>query len=141
MRGVMGRSAYDAAWAEGRAADWRDAVEQALEPTVIRGAPLPGPWTAPAFDGATVARGGSPLSQRQQEVALLVARGRTNRQIAADLVVSERTVESHVTNVLGKLGLSSRSQIVAWIVGRGLLTNDLPEPPAPLRLARRRRPG
>jgi DNA-binding CsgD family transcriptional regulator/tetratricopeptide (TPR) repeat protein len=54
------------------------------------------------------------LTQREREVATLVARGLANRAIADELVVSERTVESHVTNILGKLGFSSRAQIAAW---------------------------
>ena len=54
------------------------------------------------------------LTQREREVATLVARGLANRAIADELVVSERTVESHVTNILGKLSFSSRAQIAAW---------------------------
>jgi len=57
---------------------------------------------------------GSPLSRREQEVAQLVARGRTNRQIAEELFVSERTAENHVQHILAKLGLSNRTQIATW---------------------------
>ena len=64
-----------------------------------------------AFDG---------LTTREREVAALVAQGRTNGEIAAHLVVSERTAESHVSNILGKLGFTSRAQIAAWAVEKGL---------------------
>ena len=51
------------------------------------------------------------LTRREQEVALLVARGLTNRQIAEELSVSERTVDTHVGRILKKLGLRSREQV------------------------------
>jgi DNA-binding CsgD family transcriptional regulator len=62
------------------------------------------------------------LSTREREVAALVAQGRTNREIAAYLVVSERTAEAHVSNILGKLGFTVRAQIAAWAVEKGLTT-------------------
>jgi DNA-binding NarL/FixJ family response regulator len=55
------------------------------------------------------------LSSREREVAEQVALGRSNREIAEALVVGERTVETHVSNILSKLGLSSRRQIAAWL--------------------------
>lgn len=60
------------------------------------------------------------LTPREREVAVLVAQGKSNRAIAAELVISERTTESHVTNILGKLGFTSRAQIAAWAVDIGL---------------------
>jgi DNA-binding NarL/FixJ family response regulator len=54
------------------------------------------------------------LSRREQQVAQLVARGLTNRQIAEELFVSERTAENHVQHILAKLGLSNRTQIATW---------------------------
>ena len=56
----------------------------------------------------------SPLSPREFEVARLVARGLTNKQIGETLFVSERTAENHVQHILVKLGFSNRSQIAAW---------------------------
>ncbi|MGW1783670.1 ATP-binding protein [Streptomyces sp. NPDC002143] len=56
----------------------------------------------------------SPLTRREQQVAALVARGMTNRRIAAELVLSPRTVDSHVDRILTKLVFSSRAQIAAW---------------------------
>jgi DNA-binding NarL/FixJ family response regulator len=56
----------------------------------------------------------SPLSPRELEVARLVARGLTNKQIGEALFVSERTAENHVQHILVKLGFSNRSQIAVW---------------------------
>jgi len=58
---------------------------------------------------------------REREVAALIAQGKINREIAEDLVVSERTVESHVSNIMFKLGVQSRRQIRAWAVEKGLV--------------------
>ena len=55
------------------------------------------------------------LTRREREVADLVAEGLTNREIAARLFISERTAESHVEQIRGKLGFRSRSQIAAWV--------------------------
>lgn len=54
------------------------------------------------------------LSTREAEVAALVAEGLTNRQIAAKLVISERTAQNHVQHILTKLGFATRSQIATW---------------------------
>jgi DNA-binding CsgD family transcriptional regulator len=63
------------------------------------------------------AAGDSPLSPRELEVARLVGRGLTNKQIGQTLYVSERTAENHVQHILTKLGLRNRSQIAAWASG------------------------
>jgi DNA-binding CsgD family transcriptional regulator len=62
------------------------------------------------------------LTAREREVALLVADGLANRVIAKRLAVSERTVESHVRNVMTKLGLANRTQVAAWTLRAGLRT-------------------
>ncbi len=54
------------------------------------------------------------LSARESQVAMLVAEGLTNRQIAERLVISERTAQNHVQHILTKLGFTNRSQITAW---------------------------
>jgi DNA-binding NarL/FixJ family response regulator len=54
------------------------------------------------------------LTEREREVAGLIARARTNREIAEELVLGERTVETHVENILSKLGLGSRRDVAAW---------------------------
>jgi DNA-binding NarL/FixJ family response regulator len=65
------------------------------------------------------------LTPREREVAMLVAQGKSNRAIADGLVVSERTVEDHVGNILGKLGYTSRTQIATWAVETGLIRRPL----------------
>jgi class 3 adenylate cyclase/DNA-binding CsgD family transcriptional regulator len=64
---------------------------------------------------------GAPLSPREREVALLVARGLTNRQIAEELVVTEATAAKHIENILNKLGFSSRAQIASWVIEQRLV--------------------
>jgi DNA-binding NarL/FixJ family response regulator len=61
------------------------------------------------------------LTPREREVLGLVAQGASNRQIAETLVVSERTARTHVSAILGKLGLASRTQAALWAVREGLL--------------------
>jgi DNA-binding CsgD family transcriptional regulator len=55
------------------------------------------------------------LTTREQNIATLIARGRSNRQIAAELVITEGTVANHVVHILNKLGCDSRTQIAVWI--------------------------
>jgi DNA-binding NarL/FixJ family response regulator len=60
------------------------------------------------------------LTPREREVLGLLAQGASNRQIAEKLVVSERTARTHVSAILGKLGLASRTQAALWAVREGL---------------------
>ena len=60
------------------------------------------------------------LTPREQEVAVLIAHGLTNREIATRMVITERTAESHVQHILEKLGVNSRGRIAAWAVEHGL---------------------
>lgn len=64
------------------------------------------------------------LTERERAVAALAAQGKSNQEIAAALVVSKRTVETHMGNIMGKLGASSRAQVIAWALQQGL------EPPS-----------
>ncbi|HVH00829.1 MAG TPA: LuxR C-terminal-related transcriptional regulator, partial [Miltoncostaeaceae bacterium] len=64
---------------------------------------------------------GGALTPRELEVLRLVAAGRSNRQIAAELVVSEHTVARHVQNILGKLRVSSRTAAAVFAFERGLV--------------------
>lgn len=64
------------------------------------------------------------LTAREREVVVSIARGNTNRQIARDLAVSERTARTHVSNILAKLGLTSRTQAAMWAVREGLVSSQ-----------------
>jgi non-specific serine/threonine protein kinase len=60
------------------------------------------------------------LTAREREIAALIAQGKTNREIANELVISEKTTERHIANILSKLGFNSRTRVAAWAVEKGL---------------------
>jgi non-specific serine/threonine protein kinase len=99
--------AANAALAAGRSLSLAQAVDEAL-------------GAAPCPDSQAVMLQTVTLTRREREVAVLIARGLTNRQIAEHLVISERTVDNHVANILEKLGFSVRAQVAAWTVEHGL---------------------
>lgn len=66
-------------------------------------------------------RGVSALTGREREVLVLVAQGRSNRDVGRLLTIGERTVQTHIANVLTKLGLVSRTQAALWAVREGLV--------------------
>jgi DNA-binding NarL/FixJ family response regulator len=68
------------------------------------------------------ARTATALTPREREILVLVAQGKSNHEIARTLVISERTARTHVSNVLTKLGLASRTQAALWAVREGLVT-------------------
>jgi DNA-binding CsgD family transcriptional regulator len=92
---------------------------------LFRVTPEPGPAPIVAEGGRLMvhrpARLPDQLTPREREVAALLARGLTNRQIADQLVISTATAERHVLNILNKLGYRSRAQVAAWAVESGLL--------------------
>jgi NarL family two-component system response regulator LiaR len=61
------------------------------------------------------------LTEREGEVIRLVARGRSNREIAEALVISEKTAKAHISNILGKLGLDDRTQMAVYAIKTGLV--------------------
>ena len=77
------------------------------------------PTTPPVPDGTH-----GELTRREQEVAILVARGLTNRQISRVLSISERTAGNHVAKILRKLRLRSRIQIATWATEHRSSTPD-----------------
>lgn len=69
-----------------------------------------------------------PLTEREMEVLRLLAQGKSNREIADRLVIAELTVRTHVSNILGKLHLASRTQAALWALKEGLASlDDVPE--------------
>jgi non-specific serine/threonine protein kinase len=105
-RQELGTERAAALWAEGQAMTGDEAVALALTSPEMRD-------TAP--DGARDRQNFGPLTRREGEVAQLVARGLTNRQIGDALVVTEGTAALHVKNALSKLGFRSRAELAAWV--------------------------
>ena len=105
------------AWQQGRGLSPERAIALALEPVATL-----------ASDGHAQDPALAKLTPREREVAAHVARGLTNRQIAGALVISERTADVHVSNILNKLNLASRAQLAAWVVRHGLLEEHAPPP-------------
>jgi NarL family two-component system response regulator LiaR len=68
-----------------------------------------------------------PLTERETEVLQQLAQGKSNKEIAAALVIAEKTVRTHVSNILGKLGVASRTQAVLHAVRSGLVSLDSAE--------------
>ncbi|TDC73758.1 response regulator [Streptomyces hainanensis] len=75
--------------------------------------------------GGSGGRAGS-LTDREREVLALIARGRSNREIARALVLSEKTVKTHVSNILMKLDLADRTQAALWAVRHGVSDENRP---------------
>jgi len=142
-REALGDHEYDTALQRGRAMTFDEAVRYALgedtaEPdpagrTVggpVPGIPVPGGpvlgGRIPGDTGDTAATsvagpeaaGMSVLTRRERQVAAEIAKGLSNKEIAARLLIAPRTAESHVERIIQKLGFSRRAQIAAWVGGR-----------------------
>ncbi|MEO3752703.1 response regulator transcription factor [Streptomyces sp. B6B3] len=93
--------------------------------TAVRAAAAGRTVLSPAVASRLVSRvrgpGNEPLSAREREVLELVARGTSNRQIAASLFISEATVKTHLAHVYAKLGVNDRAAAVATAYDRGIL--------------------
>jgi predicted ATPase/DNA-binding CsgD family transcriptional regulator len=105
VRAGLGEAGYRSCWERGHALGREQVVAAALEDA-------PADQHAPA---APAARDADELSDRELEVARLVASGLSNPAIAADLFVSVATVKTHVSHILRKLGLDSRVQLANWV--------------------------
>ena len=98
---ALGGDGFDKAYAAGQRMDRADALRLAL------GEAQPGDAADPDSTG--------PLAPREMEVARLVGDGLTNKQIASRLFISDRTVATHVRNIMDKLGFATRAQIASWV--------------------------
>jgi non-specific serine/threonine protein kinase len=107
----LGAGAFASEWAAGRATGPEEAVRLALRV---------GASDADAAEEPV--RGRSVLTRREQEVAALVARGMTNRQVAAQLLVAPRTIETHLEHIFAKLGVQTRAEVAAWATRHELLS-------------------
>lgn len=110
---ALGESAFVAAQGAGRLMGPDQAIEYALSSPDAR---------TKSQERARPAAGkrAGLLAPRERQVARLIAAGKTNREIAADLSITEGTAEAHVQHILNKLGVNTRAQIAAWVVASGL---------------------
>jgi predicted ATPase/DNA-binding CsgD family transcriptional regulator len=102
--GALGAPAFRAAVKKGCRLSYEEALSYALEEHL-----------------ATVEPGEederpSPLTRRETEIAHLVAQGLSNKEIAATLVIAQRTAEGHIEHILSKLGFTSRAQVAVWVL-------------------------
>jgi DNA-binding NarL/FixJ family response regulator len=97
-------------------------ADDPLRDNFLRQATATLPHTRPlsAKHAAKQAFGG--LTEREREIAILIAQGKSNQEIADGLIVSKRTIETHVGNIMFKLGCTSRTQIAVWAVETGLVS-------------------
>jgi DNA-binding CsgD family transcriptional regulator len=114
-RAALGERAFEAATAAGRALTFDEALS--LIETVL---------AAAESSRATDAAGGTDtgaqaLTQREQEVLALLVDGKTNTEIGEKLFISHRTAQTHVTNILGKLGVTTRTEAAGKAVRDGLV--------------------
>jgi len=104
VREALGQRVFDARVEQGR----RFTADEGLAYAV-------GEQSSAPVDTSAVPPVLAQLTRREREVAMLVAQGMSNKDIAAALVVAKRTAEAHVENILNKLSFTSRSQIATWI--------------------------
>jgi predicted ATPase/DNA-binding CsgD family transcriptional regulator len=108
-RHTLGDAAFDRAFQLGLGLGFDQAVAYALGATGRSDAE-----SSVAQRGATQ----GPLTRREREIAELITRGLSNKEIARTLVISQRTAEGHVEHILTKLGFTSRAQVAAWVAER-----------------------
>lgn len=108
-RAKLSEADFEVEQARGRALSVEQAIEYALN------LPFPIPISSQAEPTAS-----QELTERERKVVVLIARGMSNGEIANELVLSKRTVEKHIANILSKLGLANRAQIVRWAIENGL---------------------
>ncbi|MGP3959508.1 ATP-binding protein [Nonomuraea sp. 3N208] len=116
-REALGEGAFAAAVRRGARLPYEEAVAYALAEDKPGGAEA---------GEAPEAREQAPLTRREREIAQLVAQGMTNKEIAASLVIAQRTAEGHIEHILSKLGFNSRAQIAVWVGEQARAGGDAP---------------
>jgi non-specific serine/threonine protein kinase len=119
LRREMSPPAFEAAWGAGHTLTLEQAIALARPALVLAQASTVPASPLTPLQAAKEQYGG--LTAREREVATLVALGRTNNQIAAELVVSIKTVEAHTGRIRQKLGVTSRAEIALWAAEQGLV--------------------
>jgi non-specific serine/threonine protein kinase len=119
-RRLLGRTQRTAATEEGEALALTSVIAEALDLGVELTAPAADPAPTAAVRQASAGPTWNDLTRRERDVAALLARGYTNRQIAAELVITEGSAHLHVVRLLSKLGFHTRAQVAAWAVGQGI---------------------
>ncbi|MGH3371148.1 MAG: response regulator transcription factor, partial [Nocardioidaceae bacterium] len=102
IRAAIGDAAFDEAFQAGAAYSFDQAVTLALGEETER-------------DRAAKPGMAGRLTRREHQIAVLIGDGLSNREIAARLVISQRTAETHVEHILSKLGFASRAQVASWV--------------------------
>ncbi|GAA4622739.1 LuxR family transcriptional regulator [Actinoallomurus vinaceus] len=105
VRSTLGPAAYRSSFARGAAMSYTDLLGHVLEDE--------------SHAPETQARRSSPLTRRETQIAELITEGMSNKEIAAKLMIAQRTVEGHVEHILTKLDFASRVQIATWTVTEG----------------------
>ncbi|MGH2542312.1 MAG: LuxR C-terminal-related transcriptional regulator, partial [Ardenticatenaceae bacterium] len=122
LRRDVSPAAFEAAWIAGQAMT----LEQAV--ALVGPAPAAAPPSAAATPSLTSLQAAKEqyggLTARERQVATLIALGRTNREVAAELVVSIKTVEAHTGRIRQKLGVASRAEIALWAAEQGLIPHS-----------------
>ena len=115
LRASMGEDAFTAAWTAGQAMPRADAIALARDVLANIAA------SDILATAMTEAADSSGLSPRELDVLRLIVEGKTDREIAVDLFISHHTVSRHVSHILGKLGVESRTAATAYAVRHHLL--------------------
>jgi predicted ATPase/DNA-binding CsgD family transcriptional regulator len=110
----LGKSAAEGAWVGGQALTDEEAIAEAMSLLALTRVADSRQGERTVHGGGTLDQASAQLTPRQLEVARLIARGYSNRQIAQALVVAVPTAERHVANILRRLDFASRAQVAVW---------------------------
>jgi non-specific serine/threonine protein kinase len=112
LHAALGEEEFAALWEEGAAMRLNEAIDCALSERE----------TSPESNRSEKEKFGG-LTRREREVAMLIAQGKSNREIAEAMTVGVKTVETYVTRILHKLDLDTRVQIATWAIEKGLISS------------------